>query len=85
MFKKINPGLSFIVPRKAKAGTYIDKKCPFTCSVVSIRGKVVRGVCSSTKMKNTIVIRRCYLHFIKKYKRFEKRHSVLHAHCSPCF
>lgn len=36
-------------------------------------------------MKNTIVIRRDYLHFIKKYNRFEKRHNTVSAHCSPAF
>lgn len=44
-----------------------------------------RGVVISTKMKNTIVIRRDYLHFIKKYRRFEKRHKTVIAHCSPAF
>ena len=28
------------------------------------------------KMQRTIIIRRDYLHFIKKYGRFEKRHTV---------
>lgn len=36
-------------------------------------------------MKRTIVIRRDYLHFIRKYQRYEKRHSTLSAHCSPAF
>ena len=36
-------------------------------------------------MKRTIVIRRDYLHYIKKYNRFEKRHRNLAVHCSPCF
>lgn len=36
-------------------------------------------------MKRTIVIRRDYLHYIRKYQRYEKRHSTLSAHCSPCF
>ena len=39
----------------------------------------------STKMRRTIVIRRDYLHYIKKYNRFEKRHKNLAAHCSPAF
>ena len=39
----------------------------------------------STKMKRTIVIRRDYLHYIKKYNRFEKRHKNLAVHCSPAF
>lgn len=44
-----------------------------------------RGVVLSTKMKRTIVIRRDYLHYIKKYNRFEKRHKTLSAHSSPAF
>jgi small subunit ribosomal protein S11e len=36
-------------------------------------------------MQRTIVIRRDYLHYIKKYRRFEKRHTNLTAHVSPCF
>ena len=39
----------------------------------------------STKMKRTIIIRRDYLHYIKKYNRFEKRHRNVAAHCSPAF
>ena len=50
------------------AGTYIDKKCPFT-SNVSIRGRILSGVVYSTKMTRTITIRRDYLHFVKKYQR----------------
>merc|ERR1712032_582569 len=33
----------------------------------------------------TISIRRNYLHYIKKFNRFEKRHSNMAVHCSPCF
>merc|ERR1712159_637594 len=81
-YKKI--GLGFKTPQTAIEGAYIDKKCPFT-SDVSIRGRIFKGVVISTKMKNTIVIRRDYLHFIKKYNRFEKRHKNITAHCSPAF
>ena len=34
---------------------------------------------------STITVRRDYLHYIKKYNRFEKRHSKLSAHMSPAF
>ena len=37
------------------------------------------------KMKNTVVLRRDYLHYVKKYNRFEKRHKNVSAHMSPCF
>ncbi|KAG6615890.1 Archaeal ribosomal protein S17P [Phytophthora cinnamomi] len=43
------------------------------------------GVVLSTKMKRTIIVRRDYLHFVKKYKRFEKRHKNVAAHLSPAF
>jgi small subunit ribosomal protein S11e len=45
---------------------------------------ILRGtVVSAGKMKRTVVIRRNYLHYIQKYKRYEKRHSNFAAHCSP--
>merc|ERR1711964_261711 len=78
-------GLGFGVPKEAKEGKYVDKKCPFT-SKVNIRGRILKGmVISAGKMQRTVVLRRNYLHFIKKYKRFEKRHTNLVCHCSPCF
>ena len=77
-------GLGYRTPKTAIEGTYIDKKCPFTGNV-SIRGKIFRGMVISTKMRNTIIIRRDYLHFIKKYNRYEKRHRNIPVHCSPCF
>merc|ERR1711962_85985 len=79
-----NVGLGFKTPREASEGTYIDKKCPFTGNV-SIRGRILTGIVKSMKMNRTIVLRRDYLHFIKKYQRYEKRHKTLSAHMSPCF
>ncbi|CAK4087213.1 unnamed protein product [Aphanomyces euteiches] len=80
----VSVGLGFKTPKEAIEGGYIDKKCPFT-SDVSIRGRILKGVVLSTKMKRTIIVRRDYLHYIKKYKRFEKRHKNVAAHVSPCF
>ncbi|CAN1800305.1 Putative ribonuclease H protein At1g65750 [Linum perenne] len=77
-------GLGFKTPREAIEGTYIDKKCPFT-GTVSIRGRILAGTCHSAKMMRTIIVRRNYLHFVKKYQRYEKRHSNIAAHVSPCF
>ncbi|KAK6237007.1 hypothetical protein SCA6_012344 [Theobroma cacao] len=94
-------------------GTYIDKKCPFT-DTVSIRGRILAGTCHGAKMMRTIIVRRNYLHYVKKYQRqdlqtnfksglslfllvnnnvtfhaitsrYEKRHSNIPAHISPCF
>ncbi|KAK7789482.1 hypothetical protein R5R35_012348 [Gryllus longicercus] len=79
-----NVGLGFKTPREAIEGTYIDKKCPFTGNV-SIRGRILTGVVQKMKMQRTIVIRRDYLHYIRKYNRFEKRHRNMSVHLSPCF
>mmetsp|Transcript_11363 Transcript_11363/g.12499 ORF Transcript_11363/g.12499 Transcript_11363/m.12499 type:complete len:159 (-) Transcript_11363:540-1016(-) len=79
-----NVGLGFKTPKEAVEGTYVDKKCPFT-SNVTIRGRILKGMVVSTKMSRTIVVRRDYLHYVKKYNRFEKRHTNVHAHISPCF
>ncbi|CAD5123421.1 DgyrCDS11770 [Dimorphilus gyrociliatus] len=79
-----NIGLGFKTPREAIDGTYIDKKCPFTGNI-SIRGRILTGVVLKMKMHRTIVIRRDYLHYVKKYNRFEKRHKNMSVHLSPCF
>ncbi|XP_018019615.1 40S ribosomal protein S11 [Hyalella azteca] len=79
-----NVGLGFKTPREAMEGSYIDKKCPFTGNV-SIRGRILTGVIIKMKMTRTVVIRRDYLHFVKKYNRFEKRHRNMSVHLSPAF
>ncbi len=65
-----HPGGVLLMPRCVHlfAGTYIDHKCPFTGNV-AIRGRILSGKVKSTKMNRTIVVRRDYLHYIKKYQR----------------
>mmetsp|Transcript_23241 Transcript_23241/g.34310 ORF Transcript_23241/g.34310 Transcript_23241/m.34310 type:complete len:170 (-) Transcript_23241:3688-4197(-) len=77
-------GLGIKTPAAAIEGSFVDKKCPFTGNV-AIRGRILKGLIISTKMKRTIVVRRDYLHYIKKYRRFEKRHKNIAVHCSPAF
>merc|ERR1712178_189201 len=62
----------------------VDKKCPFTGNV-SIRGRLLTGVVTKLKMQRSCTVRRDYLHYIKKYQRFEKRHKMVSAHVSPCW
>uniref|UniRef100_A0A4W5KER8 Small ribosomal subunit protein uS17 n=1 Tax=Hucho hucho TaxID=62062 RepID=A0A4W5KER8_9TELE len=64
-------GLGFKTPGEAIDGTYIDKKCPFI-GIVSIRGRILSGVVTKMKMQMTSVVRCDYLHYIRKYNRFEK-------------
>jgi small subunit ribosomal protein S11e len=79
-----NIGLGFKTPKEAIEGTYRDKKCPFNGNV-SIRGPILSGVVTKMKMQRTFVIRGDYLHYIRKYNRFEKRHKNMSVHLSPCF
>ncbi|CAH8527336.1 unnamed protein product [Schistosoma curassoni] len=77
-------GLGYKTPKEAIFGNYIDKKCPFTGNV-RIRGRILTGVVRKMKMNRTIVIRRDYLKYVKKYNRYEKRHKNMSVHISPCF
>ena len=77
-------GLGFKTPKTAIDGNFVDKKCPFTGNV-SIRGRILKAMVISTKMKRTVVVRRDYLQYVSKYKRFEKRHKNMSVHCSPAF
>ncbi|KAI3390108.1 hypothetical protein SNEBB_010149 [Seison nebaliae] len=79
-----NIGLGYKIPADAVKGTYVDKKCPYAGNV-AIRGRILRGRVLKMKMQRTIIIRRDYLHYVKKYNRFEKRHTNMPVHCSPCF
>merc|ERR1711862_667316 len=79
-----NVGLNFKTPQEARNGGFIDKKCPFTGNV-SIRGRILTGVVKTTKMKRTIIVRRDFIHLVKKYNRYEKRHSNTPCHVSPAF
>ncbi|CAO2613189.1 40S ribosomal protein S11 [Lemmus lemmus] len=72
-----NIGLGFKMPKEAIEGTYIDKKCPFS--------RILSGVVTKMKMQRTTVIPRDYLHYIRKYNHFEKRHKNMSVHLSPCF
>ncbi|MEM0379799.1 MAG: 30S ribosomal protein S17 [Desulfurococcaceae archaeon] len=60
-----------------------DPKCPWH-GYVKIRGKLLRGIVVKARMQRTIVVRHDYLHYVKKYRRYEKRHSHIHAHNPPC-
>merc|ERR1712037_640738 len=75
-------GLGIKTPRNAIEGTYVDKKCPWTGSV-NIRGKMLTGVIRSNKMKNTVIIRKDYLHYIKKYNRSRSVTRTPRCTCPP--
>ena len=75
-------GLGIKCPKEPQEDNIVDKKWPFGGNV-SIRGRVFKGMVLSTMMKCTIIIRHNFLHYIKKNRRFEKRHHNVAVHCSP--
>ena len=76
-----NIGIPGVNPPKAKECS--DKYCPFH-GTTRIRGKITSGVVVSKKSRNSIIIRRDYLHFIKKYQRYERRNTRLACHLPDC-
>jgi len=60
-----------------------DQNCPFH-GALSIRGHVLDGVVISAKMDKTVVVRRDYLDYVPKLKRYERRRSQISAHNPPC-
>lgn len=71
--------LSFKKPKK----TCEDRNCPFH-GTLSIRGHTLEGTVISDKMEKTVVVRRDYLKYVPKFKRYERRHSHISAHNPPC-
>jgi small subunit ribosomal protein S17 len=71
-------GLSVSPPRR----TCEDVRCPFHGNI-KVRGKILTGRVVSLS-RQTIVIQREYLSKVKKYNRYERRRSKLHAHLPPC-
>ncbi|NYT04971.1 MAG: 30S ribosomal protein S17 [Methanomicrobiales archaeon] len=74
-----NIGLNVPVPERECT----DVNCPFH-GTLPVRGQVITGKVVSDRMQGSVVIARDYLHYVKKYKRYEKRSSKLHAHNPPC-
>ncbi len=70
---------SFKKPRK----TCDDRNCPFH-GTLSTRGRVMEGVVVSAKMDKAVVVRRDFLKYVPKFKRYERRHSHIPAHNPPC-
>ncbi|MCW4052128.1 MAG: 30S ribosomal protein S17 [Candidatus Bathyarchaeota archaeon] len=60
-----------------------DPNCPFHGNL-SVRGRVLDGRVISSKMDKTAIIRRNYLQYVPKFKRYERRHSHIPAHNPSC-
>jgi len=71
------------VSLKKPKKTCNDKNCPFH-GQLSIRGRILDGIVVSAKMDKTVIVRRDYLYYVPKFKRYERRHSHIPAHNPPC-
>jgi small subunit ribosomal protein S17 len=71
--------LTFKKPKK----TCDDINCPFH-GELSVRGRVLEGIVVSAKMDKTVVVERNYLSYIRKFRRYERRHSRISSHNPPC-
>lgn len=60
-----------------------DKHCPWH-GTISLRGRTLVGKVTSTRMVNTISVETSRLHYVPKYKRYEKRRTRIHAHLPAC-
>ncbi len=60
-----------------------DDKCPWH-GTISLRTRTIVGKVVSTKMTRTVTVLVEYLHYVPKYKRYERRRSKIHAHLPPC-
>ncbi|MFX1493434.1 MAG: 30S ribosomal protein S17 [Promethearchaeota archaeon] len=76
-----NIGIPGVSPPKIKECN--DKDCPFH-GTTRIRGKITSGTVVSKKSRNTVIIRRNYVQFIKKYQRYERRNTRLACHLPDC-
>ncbi len=74
-----DPGLGFPLPKK----TCNDPNCPYH-GTLKVRGILLEGRVVSAKMNKAAVIMREYLHYVKKYRRYERRRSRITVYVPPC-
>lgn len=68
---------------KPPVETCTDELCPFH-GTLPVRGITLIGTVVSTKMNNSIVVRREFNQYVSKYERYMKKTSSYHAHCPEC-
>ena len=68
---------------KTPKKTCDDVNCPFHGSL-ALRRRSLEGIVVSNKMEKTIIVRRDYLKYVPKFRRYERRRSNVAAHNPPC-
>jgi small subunit ribosomal protein S17 len=74
-----NIGIDVKPPQKACE----DSHCPFH-GTLPVRGNILQGKVVSTRAQKTAVIERHHQHYLRKYERFERRHSRIVAYNPEC-
>ncbi len=74
-----DPGLGYPLPDNECN----DKNCPYH-GHLKVRGILLEGVIVSRKMNKAGVLLREYLHYNKKYQRYERRRSKISVYIPPC-
>ena len=74
-----NIGINVTTPTKSCK----DIHCPFH-GKLPVRGQIITGTVRSYKMDGSISVKKEFMHYVKKYERYEKRTSSYLAHCPPC-
>lgn len=60
-----------------------DPNCPFH-GTLPVRGQIIKGIVSTSKMNKTAIIQKEIRRFIPKYERYEKRTHKYAVHNPPC-
>ncbi|MCS7108251.1 MAG: 30S ribosomal protein S17 [Sulfolobales archaeon] len=60
-----------------------DPACPWH-GHIKVRGLILEGTVIRSRMDKTVVVEREYTVYSRKYMRYERRRSRIHAHNPPC-
>lgn len=74
-----NIGITVTLPKRSCE----DNLCPFH-GTLSVRGRMYTGIIESNSANKMIVVSREYNRKVKKYKRYERNSSKVHAFLPKC-
>jgi small subunit ribosomal protein S17 len=60
-----------------------DPKCPWH-GHLKVRGGLLVGRVYRARAQKMVVVERDYLVYVRKYRRYERRRSRIHAYLPPC-
>jgi small subunit ribosomal protein S17 len=74
-----NIGLDIELPKNVCE----DHHCPFHGNL-KVRGRTFTGIIADDKMTRTVIVKRDYLKYSRKYERAARSQSRIPAHNPPC-